>query len=884
MNYTVALSRNIYLPPADKSRERVKSAKCQASAEFQEEQKRQPNHVTLNADELATKIKAGYCVRGALLSPMNDSCTDIDKNGRQTYNTDRAFVKQGAILLDFDNKSDPLPELNTADGVRDLVNGKIGQNAVSIVSESWTSSEMLRKWHVFLLLKKPCDDLARVKTVIRYLVDDLFKGLADKACKDPARYVLGSTPDKITQSYNGVLDLDALPAAEFTAPNNVAAPPKYKVQSAPPIGTDMTPDRLAEIILNSRCDFGADGYSEYLSCCTALYHIAGVSSEIISSWGSTYDGTQQNPHQWESMNRNGTFTIGTLKKFANQLNPAAFDAYKRELFSKNDFGAYLKSQALNCDGIPETEQPPADPREWSEEQWHIFAAWHYKAPFDPDSAAPFARFKNLVLQCWRHDLLRYGKLPGYLQPMFKTKKIEGVEQSCITGFCINPIPLARDLTESLHIVNISGSTQQGLVYAYKQGKYIKVDPEQERGIIRGRLEVFDRDGSMWNTKTIRDCSTILHSPLETHTLDDFNADESLINFANGLLDIRTGELKPHDPAVLSTVQLPLDYDPNAGTETPCFDNLIGHLSSGDEEVRKMLLQICALAISNINISQLKMFLLIYGARDSGKSVLFSLLSRLLGAENTHTTSLYLLEENRFEPINLCGKRLAGSPELDNNSVVHHVGIIKALTGDDFVRAEIKCGGTYNFQFRGVLLFSSNDRPHLPSADDAFYYRLRLVEVPQSVKNKDPDFLEKLFGERPRIINKLLPYLLEVVQAGAVIDPDSSKQLKKSYRAENAIEIAFFNECCTMREQLTRVTDNQTRTFIYRKFREWCIENGVDRGIPSSREFTNRLDRYIIEEKLCTYGAMLDKRNGRFYTFTYHEPNHAQTFAAEYSSA
>ena len=360
MKYTVTLSRGAYFPPKDKDKDKIKAAKGKASAEFQSDQKRQPNHVSLTCEELAAHIKAGFCVRGALLEPMNDKNTET-RNGKKTYSTDKAFIEQGAILLDFDNKAEPLPTLQTADGVRDLVNSKIGQNAVSIVSESWTSSEALRKWHVILLLSEPCGDLARVKAVIKYFLGVLFKGIADPKCKEPARYCLGSTPDKITQSYDGVLDLDALPPQAFgDKQSKTAAPPKYESKKEPIKDTDMTADRLAEIILNSRCDFGADGYGEYLSCCTALYHVAGVSSDDIAAWGSTYDGTQQNPRQWETMNRNGTFTIGTLKKFAEQLNPAAFDAYKRELFERSDFKAHFKPQALDWDGTPEQEQQPAE--------------------------------------------------------------------------------------------------------------------------------------------------------------------------------------------------------------------------------------------------------------------------------------------------------------------------------------------------------------------------------------------------------------------------------------------------------------------------------------------------------------------------------------------
>jgi putative DNA primase/helicase len=45
----------------------------------------------------------------------------------------------------------------------------------------------------------------------------------------------------------------------------------------------------------------------------------------------------------------------------------------------------------------------------------------------------------------------------------------------------------------------------------------------------------------------------------------FDAQPWLLNCINGTIDLRTGELRPHDPADLLTCLAPTDYKPDA----PC---------------------------------------------------------------------------------------------------------------------------------------------------------------------------------------------------------------------------------------------------------------------------------------------------------------------------
>lgn len=314
----ITVSRKAYKTPD-------RAAKAKATADIQLEMRESPQVLDLSAAELAEYIKRGHCVRGAVLAPQSPENTTTGRNGKPHFNTEKAFQYQSVIMLDFDNKTDPpRPELGAADGVRDFVNSRLGADVVTIVNESSTSSEQLRKWHVLLALKEPCTDFRRVRAVLRKLANDTFAGVADANCTDPARLALGTTPEKTVKVYDGRLDI-----------NSIALPePKQRQKPKPKSGRDtgsggMSPKRLAEIILNARCDFGADGYNMYWSTCCALYHVAGIPSADIAKWAASYDGTEQSPEKWENSEPE-SFTVGTLIKAAKQLDPQGFEEYRQE--------------------------------------------------------------------------------------------------------------------------------------------------------------------------------------------------------------------------------------------------------------------------------------------------------------------------------------------------------------------------------------------------------------------------------------------------------------------------------------------------------------------------------------------------------------------------
>lgn len=366
----VTVSRKAYTVPTD-SEEKKKAAKRKNAAEIQNEFRANPQAVECDLNTFAEYMGTGHCMRGEVHDPQND--TNTNKDG--SFNTADAFIKQNAMFLDLDNKDDtPRPEFQTADGVREFINKTISEyigqpvNVVSIVSESVSSTAELRKWHVVIVLETVIEEYKRAERLLLCLVDEIFKDIADGACTDPSHLMFGCKPEQITQTYDGYLNNEVLAVLEA---KNRAADEKRRIEAekkaaeyaasiakrrSTGIDTEMTADRLAAIILNSRCDFGKgkEEYKQWVSATAALYYVAHVPSNVIAIWSESYDGTPQNEKQWiNRINSVGTtgINIKWLKWAAKLLNPTAFNSYKDELNAQlkalkpNHSSYFLKKKA-----------------------------------------------------------------------------------------------------------------------------------------------------------------------------------------------------------------------------------------------------------------------------------------------------------------------------------------------------------------------------------------------------------------------------------------------------------------------------------------------------------------------------------------------------------
>ena len=102
--------------------------------------------------------------------------------------------------------------------------------------------------------------------------------------------------------------------------------------------------------------------------------------------------------------------------------------------------------------------------------------------------------------------------------------------------------------------------------------------------------------------------------------EKLNTNENLINFQDGLYDIKTDTLIPHSPEILSTIQIPAKYEDikKSDKQAPVFMKYMNTLCNNDEQTINLLLQCIGICISNIYAYRTKKALFLVGPGDSRK--------------------------------------------------------------------------------------------------------------------------------------------------------------------------------------------------------------------------------------------------------------------------
>ncbi|MBQ9662702.1 MAG: hypothetical protein IJV40_06080 [Oscillospiraceae bacterium] len=423
------------------------------------------------------------------------------------------------------------------------------------------------------------------------------------------------------------------------------------------------------------------------------------------------------------------------------------------------------------------------------------------------------------------------QLPSFL--VFQGKK-PGLSAPLLAAYIREHVPyvLVRD-----------NNRQTGMIYVYEDGVYRLKSRDSMLGIIKEPVERYNPIYA--NMSKINEVYQHLLTDREAVSLDALNADETCINFRNGLLSV-TGdklELKPHSPAVLSTIQIPCDWT-GKETPTPVFDGFLRTLSNEDPAVAELLLQFSGVSISNVKGYRMKKSLFHVGPGDTGKSQLKSLVEHLLGPENYMAIDLNQLEA-RFGTGTIFGKRMAGSSDISYLKV-NEMNILKNLTGGDSVLAEYKNQQAFLFTYNGVLWFCMNHLPKFGGDDGKWVYeRIIIVEsrnvIPKELQDKQ--LLDKMLREREGIIFQMVKALQTVIRNGyRYTEPESVIAARNAYIAENSSHVGFFEECMCPRKDHD-YSDGCTVTAIYDAYRNWCRakRNGY---CKTQDEFRNSLADHV----------------------------------------
>lgn len=421
--------------------------------------------------------------------------------------------------------------------------------------------------------------------------------------------------------------------------------------------------------------------------------------------------------------------------------------------------------------------------------------------------------------------------------------------------------LARYVREHMQYILVRDNGRQALLkYVYEDGCYRFYADNMMMGRIKQYIADYDEE--LVKMSKVNEALQHINTDLNYVGQDELNADESIINFQNGLLRVSDTEtvLEPHTPSVLTTIQIPCGWK-DVPLQTPVFDAYMETLSDGDKKVQQLLLEFIGACISNVKGWRMKKALFLVGDGDTGKSQLKSLVERLLGRGNFIGIDLKEIE-SRFGTGAIYGTRLAGSSDMSFLSV-EELKTFKKMTGGDSLYAEFKGQQAFEFTYNGLLWFCMNRLPKFGGDDGRWVYdRIMVVECHNAIppEKQDKQLLDKMYAEREGIVYKAVKALQTVIANGyRFSEPDSVSAAREKYRMENNTVISFFEECMCRREN-GKIADACTTGKVYKVYKEWCRDN--NNGFAKTyKEFRTRLADHLT----TAFEDMVVKRSsGTFY--------------------
>ncbi|HGV7712316.1 TPA: DUF5906 domain-containing protein, partial [Escherichia coli] len=269
----------------------------------------------------------------------------------------------------------------------------------------------------------------------------------------------------------------------------------------------------------------------------------------------------------------------------------------------------------------------------------------------------------------------------------------------------------------------------------------------------------------------------------------------LLPFANGALDLKTGEFSPHTPENWITTHNGIEYTPPAPGENirnnaPNFHKWLEHAAGKDP--RKMIRICAALYMIMANRYDWQMFIEATGDGGSGKSTFTHIASLLAGKQNTVSAEMTSLDDagGRAQVVGSRLIVLADQPKYTGEGTG-----IKKITGGDPVEINPKYEKRFTAVIRAVVL-ATNNNPMIFTERAGGVARRRVIfrfDNIVSEAEKDRELPEKIAAEIPVIIRRLLANFTNPEKARALLieQRDGDEALAIKQQTDPVIEFCQF---------------------------------------------------------------------------------------------
>ena len=325
-------------------------------------------------------------------------------------------------------------------------------------------------------------------------------------------------------------------------------------------------------------------------------------------------------------------------------------------------------------------------------------------------------------------------------------------------------------------------------------------------------------------------------------MDTLDKDPWLLNCQNGTINLKTGELQPHNQDDLITKIVNANYYPDA--EAPTWMAFLRGIMAENEGMVKFLQRAIGYSLTGKTTEQV--FFILHGTGANGKSTFMETIAGLLGedyAAGIPTDTIMLKHFGDGIPNDLArlkGARFASVNEVENGQTMAE-GKIKDMTGEEKLKVRFMRGEWFDFMPEFKLWLRANHKPVIVGTDYAIWRRIRFIpfDVVITPDKQDPNLREELKDEYEGILAWAVKGCLDW-QEERLNPPEQVTSATTGYRNEQDVVGHFLAE-------RTRNTGSVSKKALYLAYLNWCEENG-DKSV-AQRSFTPAIrERGYVETR------------------------------------
>lgn len=326
----------------------------------------------------------------------------------------------------------------------------------------------------------------------------------------------------------------------------------------------------------------------------------------------------------------------------------------------------------------------------------------------------------------------------------------------------------------------------------------------------------------------------------------FDINPNIIHINNGILNIKTKEIIPHDPKCYSMSKFDLTYDPTA--KCPNFETFINRILP-DKEERDTMIEIMGYCL--YRDYPFHKFFILTGSGFNGKGVYQGVLSRFIGDSNIASIAIHQLTQQfsgagklRYKCANIVGEI--------RNTEVKFTERIKQLTGEDMIESDVKYGDNIRFYNYAKLIYATNEMPMFNDKSVGFWERFVAIDFNQTIPEIErTDKLELLAlltteKELSGILNLALDGLARLFKNkhfSCDVDGIDVKRMKYGKEGMNTVERFLSNNT----KEESNIECKYLNKDFYNEYNLWCKlpERNIKQKdiFPTTRTFNREVKKF-----------------------------------------